>query len=259
MATTAVLVALAVAPQAQAIGGCPDITLPPVAAFTFAPAAPETGQVVSFDGSSSTPGSLQMEIDLGVGLGIPLCSPAGSIPQPITQWRWDFGDGSPVVSEADPLIEHTYTTAGDFTAKLDVLAVGFPSSLTKTITVKAKPADPAPAPTTTTTTTATTTPPPPAQTTTAPPTIAATTTSSAKTLRANAFYCRGAGRKRIEGQKQTPYSRCVSALKKLRAQQVKTAKQACKGASKQHVKGLKRTPYAQCVVGANALLRDMKG
>jgi PKD repeat protein len=70
----------------------------PIAAFSFLPSTPTTGQNVSFDGSGSS--------DQG-----------GTI----TSYSWDFGDGSPpdTTSGAQPP-PHVYATAGTYIVKLTV-------------------------------------------------------------------------------------------------------------------------------------------
>jgi len=61
--------------------------------FTFSPAAPISGQAVTFDASSS--------------VGSP------------TSYSWDFGDGQ-TANGATPTTSHTYAAAGSYTVKLDV-------------------------------------------------------------------------------------------------------------------------------------------
>jgi PKD repeat protein len=96
-------------------------TSTPTAAFTFTPASPQTGQAVSFDGSSST--------DTGAT---------------ITSYAWTFGDGS---SAAGVSPSHSYTQSGNFAAQLTITdSAGHTSSVSKTITVAAGGAgSPAPA------------------------------------------------------------------------------------------------------------------
>ncbi|MEM2105374.1 MAG: PKD domain-containing protein [Candidatus Bathyarchaeia archaeon] len=70
---------------------------PPIASFTFAPTYPEVNQVVTFDASGSY-------------------DPDGCI----MSYAWDFGDGTPVVIENDPITYHTYTSFGDYVVRLTV-------------------------------------------------------------------------------------------------------------------------------------------
>ena len=71
------------------------IVLPtPKALFTYTPAAPKTGELVTFDGSSSTPNG---------GM--------------IISYEWDFGDGQHGTGQ---MATHTYWSAGQYTATLQV-------------------------------------------------------------------------------------------------------------------------------------------
>lgn len=75
---------------------------PPVASFTFSPSPTWIGASTTFDGSSSTPG--------WNGTGHP----------PIVNYAWNFGDGTPVVNEPDPITNHQFTALGNFTTTLTV-------------------------------------------------------------------------------------------------------------------------------------------
>jgi PKD repeat protein len=55
---------------------------------------------VAFDASASTP------------------APAT---EPIEEYRWDFGDGTPVLTESDPLASHAYPDDGTYTVTLEVV------------------------------------------------------------------------------------------------------------------------------------------
>jgi len=70
---------------------------PPFASFTYNPTYPEANQIVTFNASASY-------------------DPDGSI----VSYTWDFGDGTPLVTENDPITYHTYTSYGDYTVKLTV-------------------------------------------------------------------------------------------------------------------------------------------
>ncbi len=74
--------------------------IPPMASFTFSPANPGVGQLVSFDASSSS-------------------DPDGVI----LVWQWDFGDSS-LTSQTSPFASHSYSTSGNFTVVLTVLDNG---------------------------------------------------------------------------------------------------------------------------------------
>ncbi|HSM07850.1 MAG TPA: PKD domain-containing protein, partial [Gemmatimonadota bacterium] len=67
----------------------------PTASFTYGPASPETGEVVSFDGSGSSDSD-------------------GTI----ASYAWDWGDGSAAGSGVSPM--HSYGSAGDYTVTLTV-------------------------------------------------------------------------------------------------------------------------------------------
>jgi len=76
--------------------GAPPLQ-PPIASFTFNPTYPEVNQIVTFDASASY-------------------DPDGNI----VSYTWDFGDGTPPVTENDPITYHAYTSYGDYTVKLTV-------------------------------------------------------------------------------------------------------------------------------------------
>jgi PKD repeat protein len=79
----------------EAVG--PPPPQPPVAIFSYTPIYPEVNQAVTFDASDSY-------------------DPDGDI----VSYTWDFGDGSPVVVESDPITYHTYTSYGDYNVTLTV-------------------------------------------------------------------------------------------------------------------------------------------
>jgi len=70
---------------------------PPHAEFTYSPDFPIVGETVLFDASASTP-------DGGT----------------IVSYIWNFGDGTPEVTETDPTTTHTYSSVGSFNATLIV-------------------------------------------------------------------------------------------------------------------------------------------
>jgi PKD repeat protein len=72
-------------------------TQSPTAAFNFSPSQPAVNQPVFFNGSASTGG-------------------AGTI----TSYSWDFGDGSPISTNAGPTTSHPYTAAGTYVVRLVV-------------------------------------------------------------------------------------------------------------------------------------------
>jgi len=76
---------------------------PPQASFTYyvegsvTPDKPYVNGTVTFDASASTPNG-------------------GAI----TNYTWNFGDGTPKVNETDPITYHAYTAAGNYTATLNI-------------------------------------------------------------------------------------------------------------------------------------------
>ncbi len=70
---------------------------PPIADFFYYPSYPETYETVTFNASESY-------------------DPDGYI----VSYTWDFGDGTPIVVENDPITSHSYTAYGDYTVTLTV-------------------------------------------------------------------------------------------------------------------------------------------
>jgi hypothetical protein len=89
----------------------------------------------------------------------------------------------------------------------------------------------------------------------AKPTKPAVTQDAPSKSKGNAYgkLCKGQSKKHVKGQKGTPFSQCVKAMKKLDEGTAKSAKEACKSLSKKHVKGQKGTPYSRCIVAAAQL------
>ena len=74
----------------------------PTAEFTFSPTAPRVGQAVNFNASASLAPNSR-----------------------IVSYRWDFGDGTPLVTTAEPTIAHAYGAAATYNVTLVVTdAVG---------------------------------------------------------------------------------------------------------------------------------------
>lgn len=98
------------------LGGClpgqkPTSAQAPQALFSITPLTPKVGEEVVFDASESK-------------------DPDGKI----TEYLWDFGDGSP--AETGPVVIHVYKEARTYTVKLTVTDdQGLSSSLEKTLTV----------------------------------------------------------------------------------------------------------------------------
>ncbi|MBM3432068.1 MAG: PKD domain-containing protein [Bacteroidetes bacterium] len=103
-------------------GGCIDsatqtikVWIPPVADFTVSSPVCERQSVTFTNTSTSTEGTL-------------------------TQWRWDFGDGTPVLvrPNGNP-VQHTYATFGTFVVKLNVVTSNGCVSVAKTVNLDVKP------------------------------------------------------------------------------------------------------------------------
>jgi PKD repeat protein len=77
----------------------------PVASFAVSPATANIGENVKFDASSSTSGW------------------NGTNTMLITEYRWDFGDGS-TTTTSTPIIYHSYSTSGNHYVTLTVCALG---------------------------------------------------------------------------------------------------------------------------------------
>ena len=71
------------------------------------------------------------------------------------------------------------------------------------------------------------------------------------------FYCQGQSKKHVKGQKGTPFSQCVHAMKQLANGTETNPAKACAGLSKKHIPhGSKGTPFSRCVVAGAHLLND---
>lgn len=235
----------------QAAGFCPAPSLPPTAKLTATPSEGVAGERVAFDGSTSLPGSTAMMIEIPDPFGgLPTCVPGGPILNPVIAWTWSFGDGTAPVSEADALVDHVFAATGTYTVKLEVLAGALTHTATLPVVVKAKPVDPAPP---VVTPPVVTTPPVTAPVVPVAPVTAVVPPVATKTLKSNAVYCAAASKKRVKRTRATSYSRCVSALAKLRSKKATTAAQACRSSSRK----IPRSHSRQCKAAAGALLRDM--
>jgi hypothetical protein len=91
--------------------------LPPIADFTWSPAIPKVGELVTFNASASTPDGGE-----------------------IVSYEWDFGDGQ---HASGKIVTHIYTSAGNFTVTLNVTdSEGFWDIEQKHILVEAPPTPP---------------------------------------------------------------------------------------------------------------------
>jgi PKD repeat protein len=98
----------------------PPDTTPPNAGFAPNPTSPTAGQIVTFDGSSSSDPDTE----------------------PLTSYQWDFGDGS-TQTTGTATVTHTYAMAGSYAAKLTVVDYRGNAStpVTQMITVSAPAPD----------------------------------------------------------------------------------------------------------------------
>lgn len=88
----------------------------PTADFVFSPSPAIVGEQVYFDASASVP-----------GLG-----------HRITQYKWNWGDGDPVVSSSSPRQDHDYTAPGSYTVTLTVTdETGQAGTISRTVAVSA--------------------------------------------------------------------------------------------------------------------------
>ena len=95
----------------------------PIAYFTYEPQNPVVNQLITFNASNST-------------------DPDGTI----TNYEWDFGDGN-VTNTTEAIINHSYASAGDYTANLTVTDNdGATNTTSKLITVTNLCGDVAPSP-----------------------------------------------------------------------------------------------------------------
>ena len=87
---------------------------PPLVAFSYSPDNPLVDEEVTFNASATY-------------------SPDGSI----DKYCWDFGDGSPIVNETDPVTLHIYKSGGIYTVTLTVIDTnGLTNSTSKLIEVR---------------------------------------------------------------------------------------------------------------------------
>ncbi|HMI80165.1 MAG TPA: hypothetical protein VK480_00100 [Solirubrobacterales bacterium] len=72
------------------------------------------------------------------------------------------------------------------------------------------------------------------------------------------YYCKGFSKKHVKGQKGTPFSQCVRAMKVADHNENISARKACKQFKGQkHVPhGDKGTPFSRCIKGVNELRRE---
>jgi hypothetical protein len=79
-----------------------------------------------------------------------------------------------------------------------------------------------------------------------------------KKAKAYGRYCKDQSKKHVDGEKGTPFSRCVTAMAKLTSDDTNSPRKACKDQSKKHVDGEKGTPFSRCVSAGAKLLKDQQ-
>ena len=85
----------------------------PVADFTWSPGTPEVDELVTFNGSLSTPNGGSIE-----------------------SYAWNFSDGTDIVNETDPITTYAYNATGTYNVTLTVSdSEGLANSTTKPVTV----------------------------------------------------------------------------------------------------------------------------
>lgn len=74
------------------------------------------------------------------------------------------------------------------------------------------------------------------------------------------YYCKGFSKKHVKGEKGTPFSQCVHAMKVADHNEGTTARKACKAFKGQkHVPhGDKGTPFSRCIKGVNQMRREQE-
>jgi hypothetical protein len=75
--------------------------------------------------------------------------------------------------------------------------------------------------------------------------------------KAYGVYCQDQSKTKVEGEKGTPFSKCVTAMAKLASGATDNPRKACKGESKKRVRGKKGTPFSRCVAEGAKLLREL--
>ena len=94
----------------------PAVGTSPTASFAFSPTGPVVAQQVNFDATQSKAGTGHS----------------------LTQYRWNWGDGSALSTSASPTASHSFTVAGTFSVALTVTdEVGQVATVNQTVTVTA--------------------------------------------------------------------------------------------------------------------------
>jgi PKD repeat protein len=101
----------------------------PTANFTWTPTTPIVNQTIAFDASNSTLGWSKTRGDYS----------------PITNYAWNFSDGTGIINTATPTITHNYTQPGNYTVTLKITdadgRTAQASALVEVLNVTAKECD----------------------------------------------------------------------------------------------------------------------
>lgn len=79
-----------------------------------------------------------------------------------------------------------------------------------------------------------------------------------KSEKAKAYgnYCKELSKKKVKGDKGTPFSQCVTAMAKLDRGATTNPRKACKELSKKRAEGEKHSDFVKCVQAGKKLKRD---
>jgi hypothetical protein len=80
--------------------------------------------------------------------------------------------------------------------------------------------------------------------------------SQAAKAKAYGRYCQNQSRRHVAGQKDTPFSQCVTAMASLATGQTSSSWAACSALSRKHVASQTGAPFSRCVVAGAKLLKD---
>ena len=72
-------------------------------------------------------------------------------------------------------------------------------------------------------------------------------------------FCQDQSKKKSEGQTKSDFAKCVTAMAKAANDDSLTAREACKSLSRKRVKGEKGTPFSRCRVGVGQLRKEQEG
>lgn len=74
------------------------------------------------------------------------------------------------------------------------------------------------------------------------------------------FYCQGFSKKHVKGEKGTPFSTCVHAMREADHKESLNPKKACKAfkGQKHTPHGDKGTPFSRCIKGVNQMRKEQR-